>query len=83
MLLVLDLVQRIMKAPAARIAAQFHVAPLGLSKNTATLATFFGGRDAENPDAEMAGAKEISDLQAEIAALRTALQALLQRSPED
>lgn len=44
---------------------------------TATLATFFVGRDAENPNAEVAGAKEIAQLQAEIAALRTELQALL------
>lgn len=44
---------------------------------TATLATFFIGRDAENPEAEVAGTKEIAALQAEIAALRTQLQALL------
>ncbi len=42
----------------------------------AALATFFVGRDAENPEAEVAGAKEIEELQAEIAALRTELQSL-------
>lgn len=46
---------------------------------TATLATFFIGRDAEDPDAEMAGAKEIAALHTEIAALRTELQALLRQ----
>jgi voltage-gated potassium channel len=50
---------------------------------TATLATFFVGRDAENPDAEVAGAKEIADLQAEIAALRTELQTLLHPPSQD
>jgi voltage-gated potassium channel len=46
---------------------------------TATLATFFVGRDAEDPDAEVAGAREVTALQAEIAALRTELQAFLQQ----
>lgn len=49
---------------------------------TATLATFFVGRDAENPEAEVAGAKAITELQAEIAALRTELQALLQKQEQ-
>ncbi|MDX2232231.1 MAG: potassium channel family protein [Leptolyngbyaceae cyanobacterium bins.349] len=49
---------------------------------TATLATFFVGRDAENPAAEVAGTKEIAALQSEIAALRTELQTLLQRQQE-
>lgn len=49
---------------------------------TATLATFFVGRDAENPDAEVAGAKEIAALHTEIAALRAELQALLQQQQE-
>lgn len=46
---------------------------------TATLATFFVGRDAENPDAEVAGAAAIAELQAEITALRTELQVLLRQ----
>ncbi len=49
---------------------------------TATLATFFVGRDAENPDAEVAGAEAIANLQAEIAALRTEIQTLLQKPQE-
>ncbi|ABB74916.1 ion transporter [Nitrosospira multiformis] len=43
---------------------------------TATLATFFVGRDAENPDTEIAGAESISGLRAEIAALREEIQGL-------
>lgn len=43
---------------------------------TATLATFFVGRDAENADAEIAGAESISALRAEIAALREEIQGL-------
>jgi voltage-gated potassium channel len=46
---------------------------------TATLATFFVGQDAENDDAELAGAKSIKALQAEISALRTEIQALVRR----
>jgi voltage-gated potassium channel len=49
---------------------------------TATLATFFVGRDAENPEAEVAGAKEIAALQAEVAALRTELRAMFQQKQE-
>lgn len=49
---------------------------------TAMLATFFIGRDAENPEAEVAGSKEIAALQAEIAALRTELQVLLHQKQE-
>lgn len=49
---------------------------------TATLATFFIGRDAEDPEAEVAGAKEIAALHAEIAALRSELQALLHQQQE-
>ena len=49
---------------------------------TATLATFFVGRDANNPEAEVAGTKEIAALHTEIAALRTELQTLLQRQQE-
>lgn len=43
---------------------------------TATLATFFVGRDAENDEAEVAGAKSIEALQEEIKALRADIQAL-------
>lgn len=43
---------------------------------TATIATFFMGRDAEDDTAEIAGTKSIQALQAEIAALRTEIQAL-------
>ena len=50
---------------------------------TATLATFFVGRDAENPNAEVAGAQAIAELQAEITALRTEIQTLLRQPPEN
>jgi voltage-gated potassium channel len=43
---------------------------------TATLATFFIDRDAENDDAELASAKSIQALQTEITGLRTDIQAL-------
>lgn len=43
---------------------------------TATLATFFVGRDAEAPDAEIAGATTIAVLRSEIAALREDLARL-------
>jgi len=43
---------------------------------TATLATFFVGRDAENDDAEIAGASAIDQLKSEIAALRREIRAL-------
>jgi voltage-gated potassium channel len=43
---------------------------------TATLATFFIGRDAEDEKAELAGAKSIEALRAELAALRTEIVAL-------
>ncbi|MGG6295119.1 potassium channel family protein [Leptolyngbya sp. AN02str] len=46
---------------------------------TATLATFFIGRDAENSTAEVAGSHELAVLHTEIAALRTELHALLQQ----
>lgn len=46
---------------------------------TATLATFFVGQDAENEDAELAGAKSIQALKTEITALRTEIQALARR----
>jgi voltage-gated potassium channel len=41
---------------------------------TATIATFFVGRDAESDEAELAGAKSIESLCAEIAALREAVR---------
>lgn len=47
---------------------------------TATLATFFIGRDADNDEAELAGAKSIEALQAEIAALRAQVQVLLEQN---
>lgn len=43
---------------------------------TATLATFFIGRDAAHEEAEVAGAKSIAALRAEIAALRDEIRAL-------
>jgi voltage-gated potassium channel len=43
---------------------------------TATIATFFLGRDAENPEAEVAGAASVEALRREIAALREDLRAL-------
>ncbi|MEP0892417.1 hypothetical protein NDI53_29975 [Leptolyngbya sp. NM3-A1] len=45
---------------------------------TSTLATFFVGRDAENSEAEMTGAKVITDLRTEIAALRAEIQVLIE-----
>lgn len=49
---------------------------------TATLATFFVGRDAEDPGAEVAGAQEVAALQADIAALRTELQTVLKQQEQ-
>lgn len=49
---------------------------------TATLATFFIGRDAEDPQAEVAGAKSIEALQAEIAALRSEIQTLVRQNSQ-
>jgi voltage-gated potassium channel len=49
---------------------------------TATLATFFIGRDADDEQAEVAGAKSIEALQAEIAALRAEIQMLSDRVPD-
>ncbi|MBA2572563.1 MAG: ion transporter [Gemmatimonadetes bacterium] len=43
---------------------------------TATIATFFLGRDAEDPEAEVAGAAAIEMLRGEIAALREEIRAL-------
>ena len=47
---------------------------------TATLATFFVGRDAENSEAEIAGAASIEALRAEITALRAEIRALASRT---
>ncbi len=44
---------------------------------TATLATFFVGRDAESKESEVAGAKQIAELKTEVAQLRVEMQALL------
>jgi voltage-gated potassium channel len=49
---------------------------------TAMLATFFIGRDAENAEAELAGAQAIEALRVDVAALRSEVQALSQRRPE-
>jgi voltage-gated potassium channel len=49
---------------------------------TATLATFFIGRDADDDEAELAGAKSIEALHAEIAALREEIQELLHQNSE-
>lgn len=43
---------------------------------TATLATFFIGRDAENQEAELVGAKSVEALREEIAGLRLEIRAL-------
>ena len=43
---------------------------------TATLATFFIGRDAADEEAEVAGAEQINALRAEVAALRAEVRAL-------
>jgi voltage-gated potassium channel len=47
---------------------------------TATLATFFIGRDAESEDGEVAGAEAMKALQAEIAALRNEIRTLSNRT---
>jgi voltage-gated potassium channel len=49
---------------------------------TATLATFFVGRDAEDNEAELAGANELATLRQELNALRNEIRALSQRPPE-
>lgn len=49
---------------------------------TATLATYFVGRDAESSEAELAGAKELSELQKELIALRSEIRAMSSRVPE-
>lgn len=49
---------------------------------TATLATYFVGRDAESTEAELAGADDIHALREELRALRAELQALSQQRSE-
>lgn len=49
---------------------------------TAVLATFFIGRDAEDNEAELAGAKSIDTLHTEIQALRAEIQALSRQNSE-
>lgn len=49
---------------------------------TATLATFFIGRDAEDDEAEVAGAKSITELHSEITALRGEIKELLQQNSQ-
>lgn len=50
---------------------------------TATLATFFVGRDAENDEAEVAGARELAALRRELSALREDIQGLALRPPRE
>lgn len=47
---------------------------------TATLATFFVSRDAEDTEGEIAGASAVAELRAEIAALRAEVRALVDAS---
>jgi voltage-gated potassium channel len=49
---------------------------------TATLATFFIGRDADDEGTELAGAEELTALRQEVSALREEIRALSQRPPE-
>ena len=49
---------------------------------TATLATFFVGRDAANDDAELAGAEALAALRADVAALRDEIRALGLKRPQ-
>lgn len=48
---------------------------------TATLATFFVGRDAENEDSEIVGAEDVKALRDEITALRTEIKSLSEKFP--
>lgn len=48
---------------------------------TATLATFFVGRDAEDDDAELAGGKQLAALRDEVRALRDEVRALARTPP--
>ncbi|HEX6316926.1 MAG TPA: ion transporter, partial [Gemmatimonadaceae bacterium] len=47
---------------------------------TATLATFFVGRDAENDEGELAGARQIAALRLEVSALREEIHAQFRRA---
>lgn len=49
---------------------------------TATLATFFVGRDAESEEAELAGSMELAGIREEIRALREEVRALSRRPPQ-
>jgi voltage-gated potassium channel len=49
---------------------------------TAAIATFFIGRDADDDEAEIAGAKSIAALHTEITALRQEIQALSRQQSE-
>lgn len=49
---------------------------------TAALATFFVGRDAEDSETELAGAKQLSALREELAGLRKEIREMSQRPPE-
>jgi voltage-gated potassium channel len=49
---------------------------------TAALATFFVGRDADNSDAELAGAKQLAAVRDEVRALRDEIRALSRQPPE-
>jgi voltage-gated potassium channel len=48
---------------------------------TATIATFFIGRDAESSEAELAGSEQIRQLMEQISDLRDELRASVGRSP--
>ena len=48
---------------------------------TATLATFFVGRDAENDEAELPGARQLAALREEMIALRAAIHELPRQAP--
>ena len=49
---------------------------------TATLATFFVGRDADSGEAELAGARELTALREELIALRGEIRTLSGQPPE-
>lgn len=49
---------------------------------TATVATFFIGRDAENEEGELAGEKELAAVRQELSALRDEIRALTPSPPE-
>lgn len=50
---------------------------------TATLASFFIGRDADSPESELAGTHSVEELRAEIAALRSEIRELISRSDQN